>query len=71
MQAFTLNGKTYTTDSETVAVLRSIIGSARASGDSSAVQALLALGITTGRIQPAPWYLRAEQLPTPVSMLAR
>jgi hypothetical protein len=47
---FTINGKTYSTDSETINVLRSIIGSAKASGDYSAVVAVMALGEKTGRI---------------------
>ncbi|ABW35085.1 hypothetical protein Dgeo_3044 (plasmid) [Deinococcus geothermalis DSM 11300] len=46
----TLNGTTYRTDAETLAVLHSIIPAAKASGDSSAVQAVLALGLATGRI---------------------
>lgn len=47
---FALNGKTYRTDPRTLSVLRSIIPAAKASGDSSAVQAVLHLGTTTGRI---------------------
>lgn len=48
---FELNGKTYSTDAETLKVLRVIIPSAKASGDSSAVVAVMALGQMNGRIQ--------------------
>ena len=47
---FSLNGATFTTDPTTVRVLRSLIPAARAAGDSSAVIAVLALGLQTGRI---------------------
>ena len=47
---FTLNGKTYETDGETLEVLRSVMPSAKTTGDSSAVIAILALGEKTGRI---------------------
>lgn len=47
---FSLNGTTYSTDSETFEVLSSIIESAKVSGDSSAVQAVIFLGIKAGRI---------------------
>ena len=47
---FELNGKKYSTDGETVKVLRSIMVSAKATGDSSAVIAVMALGLKTGRI---------------------
>ena len=48
-----LNGKTYTTDAETLAVLRSLIASAKANNDGSAVQAVLFLGLETGRVMEA------------------
>lgn len=47
---FELNGKTYTTDQETLDVLRSIMPSAKKSGDSTAVQAVMLIGLKTGRI---------------------
>lgn len=47
---FKLNGKTYTTDPETLDVLRSVMGRARATSDYSAVVAMMALGKKTGRI---------------------
>jgi hypothetical protein len=50
-QQFTLNGKTYDTDSETLNVLRGIVPTARETGDSSAVIAIVILGLATGRIQ--------------------
>lgn len=50
MNQFTLNGKTYTADDQTIAVLRSIVPDAHATGDSTAVQAVMALGLKTGRI---------------------
>lgn len=51
MMTFTLNGKAYRTDLETLEVLRSVIEMARESGDSSAVIAIVELGQMTGRIQ--------------------
>lgn len=48
MTTFTLNGKTYQTDAETLGVLRSIMPSAKS--DSSAVLAVMALGLKFGRI---------------------
>ncbi len=47
---FELNGKWYMTDGETIEVLRSIIPSAKNSGDSTAVIAVMALGLKAGRI---------------------
>ena len=47
---FELNGKTYTTDEATIIVLRSIMDAAKVSGDSSAVMAVMFLGMKTGRI---------------------
>jgi len=54
-QLFELNEKLYSTDSETLAVLRSIIPSAKAIGDSSAVQTVIAVGLKTGRIEAINW----------------
>lgn len=51
MMNFTLNGKTYATDAETLAVLNSVMPSAKATGDSSAVIAIIELGLKFGRIQ--------------------
>lgn len=50
MNTFTLNGTTYQTDTETLNVLRSIMTSAKTTGDSSAVIAVIELGKMTGRI---------------------
>lgn len=50
MKRFELNGKIYETDAETLDVLRIIIPAAKKSGDSSAVMAVIFLGIETGRI---------------------
>ncbi len=50
MKTFTLNGKTYQADTETLRVLRSIMPSAKTTGDSSAVIAVIELGKMTGRI---------------------
>lgn len=47
---FELNGMIYLTDDETLRVLRTMIPSAKDSGDSSAVIAMLSLGEQTGRI---------------------
>jgi hypothetical protein len=46
-----LNGKTYRTDAETLSMIRSIVPAAKASGDASAIQAVMSLGLSTGRIQ--------------------
>ncbi len=50
MKTFTLNGKTYQTDTETMRVLQSVMPGAKATGDSSAVIAMIELGKMTGRI---------------------
>lgn len=50
MQTFEMNGKTYCTDVETLNVLRSIVPTAKASGDMSAVIAVMELGLRFGRI---------------------
>ncbi len=47
---FELNGEWYRTDLETLSVIRGIVPDARTSGDGSAVQAVIALGLETGRI---------------------
>ena len=48
---FELNGKGYETDQEALTVLRSIMPAAKASGDMSAVIAVMDLGEATGRIR--------------------
>jgi len=50
---FEMNGKTYQTDTETLAVLRSVIPSAKAANDFSAVAAIMILGQETGSIVEA------------------
>ena len=50
---FELNCKSYRTDFSTVSVLRSIIPAAKASGDSTAVQAVMFAGEMGGRIVAA------------------
>jgi hypothetical protein len=50
MMTFELNGITYKTDAETLSVLRSIMPSAKETGDSSAVMAVIFLGERFGRI---------------------
>lgn len=51
MQAtFEMGGKVYTADAETLEVLCSIIPSAKATGDLSAVGAVMILGLEAGRI---------------------
>lgn len=50
---FELNGNTYTTDAKTIEVLRSIMPSAKSTGDATAVQAVLFLGVKSGRIKQA------------------
>lgn len=47
---FEMNGRTYKTDDETLNVLRSIVPSAKSTGDSSAVMAAMVLGQATRRI---------------------
>ena len=49
-RVFEMNGKTYATDTATVNAIRSIVPSAKASGDYSAVAAIMALGMKAGRI---------------------
>lgn len=50
---FELNGKRYTTDNSTLEVLRSIVPCAKRTGDPSAVQVVLDLGLKCGRIRLA------------------
>ena len=50
MESFEINGTNYRTDADTLNVLRGIMQAARDSGDASAVQAVMALGVSTGRI---------------------
>lgn len=47
---FEMNRKSYKTDEETLNVLRGIVSSAKKSNDMSAVIAVMALGLKTGRI---------------------
>jgi hypothetical protein len=51
MKNFTLNSKNYQADSETVNVIKSIIKSAKSTNDSSAVMAVMFLGMSSGRIK--------------------
>lgn len=47
---FEMNGKGYRTDEETLDMLRSIVPSAKSTGDSSAVMFAMDLGLAGGRI---------------------
>ena len=47
---FEMNGKAYKTSERMLNVLRSIVPDAKASGDMSAVQYLMALGLEVGSI---------------------
>ena len=47
---FEMNGKGYKTDAETLAVLNSIVPSAKAANDFSAVMFLMDLGLESGRV---------------------
>ena len=49
-ELFEMNGTIYRTDAGTLAVLRSIVQSAKETGDASAVAAVMSLGMATGRI---------------------
>lgn len=55
MKTFEMDGKAYMTDQETLDVLRSIVPDAKATGDASAVAAVMFLGLETGRIQRLFW----------------
>ena len=48
---FEMNGKGYSTDEETLDLLRKIVPSAKEAVDFSAVTAIMALGLKTGRIK--------------------
>lgn len=50
--AFEIDGEFYTTDAETLAVLRSIVPDAKRTGDASAVAAVMEAGLMAGRIRP-------------------
>jgi len=50
MKNFEMNGKTYRTDAETLALLNVIIPNAKAANDFSAVTAVMGMGLKTGRI---------------------
>ena len=50
MVTFEMNGKTYSTDQATLELLREIVPAAKATGDSSAVIAVMELGAKYGRI---------------------
>lgn len=50
---FEMNGKAYETDTETLNVLRSIVPAAKATSDTTAVAAVMYLGLQTGRIREA------------------
>jgi len=49
-ELFEMNGTIYRTDAGTLAVLRSIVQSAKETSDASAVAAVMSLGMATGRI---------------------
>jgi len=50
MKTFRLNNKNYKTDNKTMKVLKSIMSSAKKNNDSTAVQAMIFLGLKTGKI---------------------
>jgi hypothetical protein len=50
-KTFQLNGIGYRCDAETLKVLNSVMPAAKASGDSTAVQVIIYLGIQAGRIE--------------------
>jgi hypothetical protein len=49
-KTFELNGKAYATDAETLKVLKAVVKSAKATGDTTAVQAIMEFGLMAGRI---------------------
>ena len=53
-EKFSMSGKTYRTDTETLEVLRQLVPPSKASGDSSAVTAVMSLGLEFGRIVEEP-----------------
>ena len=48
---FTMTGKAYSTDLETLETLRSIVPSAKRTGDNTGVAAMMFLGLKVGRIR--------------------
>lgn len=50
-KTFEMDGRGYRADAETLDVLRSVVPAAKASGDVSAVAALMHLGLQAGRIR--------------------
>ncbi len=50
---FTLNGKTYTTDAETIALVRKCVARIKDGADTSALFAVMHWGQRSGRIQEA------------------
>jgi hypothetical protein len=50
-KTFEMNGNAYQTDTATLELLRSLVPSAKLTGDSSAVQAVMLLGLQHGRIR--------------------
>lgn len=50
-RTFEMNGRAYKTDAETLKVLRSVVPGYQATGDVSAVAAIMWLGLKTGRIR--------------------
>lgn len=50
-KTFELNGDGYRTDAETLKVLNSVMPTAKKTGNSTAVQAILFLGLKAGRIE--------------------
>ena len=53
MKKFEMNGKSYTTDAETIDVLRAITPTAKETKDYSAVAVVMELGLRFGRIKEA------------------
>lgn len=50
-KTFTMNGKAYETDSQTLDMLRTIVPAAKSTGDASAVAFAMTLGEMCGRIR--------------------
>lgn len=50
---FEMNSTTYTTDEKTLAAIRSVMPAAKKTGDFSAVQAIMFLGLKSGIIKAA------------------
>ena len=51
MKTFTMNNKKYETDNETFKVLQDVVKGYKATGDATAVIAVMELGLHTGRIK--------------------